>query len=256
MKKVRFLQNGIEREGELLRDHIVADGENIQLDSIKWLPPCKPKNIIGLALNYPGHAKELSMQATEEIVLFMKPTSSLIGDGWNIIYPRGVKNMHYEGELAVVVGKKLRYSSRKDAMQGIAGYTIANDVTARDFITNFFRPPVKAKGFDTFLPLGRSLTTSDEISDPYSLEIVTRVNGEERQRGKTSEMVHKIDEILEYITSFMTLSEGDVILTGTPSGISTVKPGDKIEVSISSLGKLTNSVEAEKYDAAKGVQFI
>src|SRR5579875_3541670 len=228
MKKVRFLKNGIEKEGELLKDHILSDGENIELDSIEWLPPCKPRNIIGLALNYPEHAKELSMQATEEIVLFMKPTSTLIGNG-----------------------KKLRYASKKDAMQGIAGYTIADDVTARDFITNFFRPPVKAKGFDTFLPLGPALTTSDEVSDPYSLEIVTRVNGEEKQRGKTSEMVHKIDEILEYITSFMTLSEGDIILTGTPSGISPVRPGDKIEVSIGFLGKLTNNVSEEKFDAAK-----
>src|SRR5579875_1840565 len=217
MKKVRFLKNGIEKEGELLKDHILSDGENIELDSIEWLPPCKPRNIIGLALNY----------------------------------PRGVRNVHYEGELAVVVGKKLRYASKKDAMQGIAGYTIADDVTARDFITNFFRPPVKAKGFDTFLPLGPALTTSDEVSDPYSLEIVTRVNGEEKQRGKTSEMVHKIDEILEYITSFMTLSEGDIILTGTPSGISPVRPGDKIEVSIGFLGKLTNNVSEEKFDAAK-----
>jgi|SRR5579884_947043 5-oxopent-3-ene-1,2,5-tricarboxylate decarboxylase/2-hydroxyhepta-2,4-diene-1,7-dioate isomerase len=251
MKKVRFLKNGIEKEGELLKDHILSDGENIELDSIEWLPPCKPRNIIGLALNYPEHAKELSMQATEEIVLFMKPTSTLIGNGEEIIYPRGVRNVHYEGELAVVVGKKLRYASKKDAMQGIAGYTIADDVTARDFITNFFRPPVKAKGFDTFLPLGPALTTSDEVSDPYSLEIVTRVNGEEKQRGKTSEMVHKIDEILEYITSFMTLSEGDIILTGTPSGISPVRPGDKIEVSIGFLGKLTNNVSEEKFDAAK-----
>src|SRR5579875_762281 len=234
MKKVRFLKNGIEKEGELLKDHILSDGENIELDSIEWLPPCKPRNIIGLALNYPEHAKELSMQATEEIV-----------------HPRGVRNVHYDGEFAVVVGKKLRYASKKDAMQGIAGYTIADDVTARDFITNFFRPPVKAKGFDTFLPLGPALTTSDEVSDPYSLEIVTRVNGEEKQRGKTSEMVHKIDEILEYITSFMTLSEGDIILTGTPSGISPVRPGDKIEVSIGFLGKLTNNVSEEKFDAAK-----
>ncbi|MEM0117449.1 MAG: fumarylacetoacetate hydrolase family protein [Conexivisphaerales archaeon] len=245
MKKVRFLRNGMEREGELIGEKVVSAGEEFHEDSVEWLPPCRPKTIIGLALNYPEHAKELSMSSPKEIVLFMKPVSSLIGHKGNIIYPNGVTNLHYEGELAVIVGKKIRNATKKDALGSIAGYTIANDVTARDFITNYFRPPLKAKGFDTFLPLGPALVTSDEVPDPYSLEILTTVNGIVKQRGRTSDMFHKIEEVIEYVTSFMTLDAGDVILTGTPAGISPLKPGDLVEVRLSSLGRLTNRVVAE-----------
>ena len=181
------------------------DGKTVQ-----WLPPVSPSKIVGLALNYGDHAAELGLKITEDPILFLKPSSSLVGNGGDIIYPTGAKYMHYEGEVAVVIGKTARKVTRENAIEHVRGFTIANDVTVRDFITNLFRPPVKAKGFDTFCPLGPYITTSDEIADCGNLEIKTRVNGEIKQEGNTKNLLHSVPKLIEYITDFMTLEPDDV----------------------------------------------
>lgn len=246
MKKLRFSYMGEEYEGTF--DNGVVVGRNGSVYSVRdivWLPPSKPRNIVGLALNYGKHAEELGLKASEKPVLFLKPVSSLTGHMSNIIKPSGTKYVHYEGELAVVMGKKCRNVSRREAMEYVLGYTVANDVTARDFITNMFRPPVQAKGYDTFCPVGPWIVTKDEIEDVHDLEIVTSVNGEVKQKDRTSSMIHRVEEIISHISSFMTLSEGDIILTGTPEGISPVEHGDVIEVTVEGIGTLRNNIVDE-----------
>ena len=153
--------------------------------------------------------------------------------------------MHYEAELVVVIGRECRRIKASNANDYIKGYTIGNDVTVRDFITNTFRPPIKAKGFDTFLPLGPCVVTSNELRDISNLNLRTKVNGELRQQGNTKNLMHSVPELIEYISEFMTLDEDDLIMTGTPKGISPIKPGDKVEISIDNIGKLRNMVVTE-----------
>jgi 5-oxopent-3-ene-1,2,5-tricarboxylate decarboxylase/2-hydroxyhepta-2,4-diene-1,7-dioate isomerase len=231
----------VSEEGELTDNK----GRTYDQRKVKWLPPVSPTKIIGLALNYAEHAGELGLEATSDPVLFIKPISSLIAKFDSIVYPSGVKYMHYEAELAVVIDRSARKVSRERAYGYIRGYTIGNDVTVRDYVTNMFRPPVRAKGFDTFCPLGPCLVTRDEIEDENSLEIKTIVNNEQRQLGNTKDLIHKVPELIEFISSFMTLEPEDVILTGTPKGISPVVPGDRIEISIDKLGTLENSIVGE-----------
>lgn len=246
MKIARFVFRGREVNGKfengLLMDE---DGREYNPEEVRWLPPVEPRNIICLALNYGSHAKEMNLQTTEEPVLFMKPVSSIIAHKELILKPKNVKFMHYEGELAVVIGRKCKNVKAKDAFDYVLGYTIANDVTARDFITNMFRPPIKAKGFDTFCPVGPVIVTQDEIGDVNNLKITTRVNKEVKQDSNTSMMIHKVDKVIEFISSFMTLTKGDLILTGTPEGISPLRINDVVEITIDKIGTLENKVIEE-----------
>jgi 5-oxopent-3-ene-1,2,5-tricarboxylate decarboxylase/2-hydroxyhepta-2,4-diene-1,7-dioate isomerase len=247
MRIGRFLLDGKVIEGVIKNDYVLYKGKEINLGSLVFLPPCNPSKIIGIVLNYAEHAEELGMKTTEEPVIFIKPNNSLTAHLQDIVYPKNVKYLHYEGELAVVIGKKCRKVKSNEAINYILGYTIANDVTARDFITNFFRPPVKAKGFDTFCPIGPWIVTTDEIGVNPELEIETKVNGEIKQKSNTKMLIHKIPEIIEYLSDFMTLNEGDVILTGTPKGISPLKIGDIVEISVQDIGILKNKVVEEKF---------
>ncbi|HXT37335.1 MAG TPA: fumarylacetoacetate hydrolase family protein, partial [Chloroflexota bacterium] len=158
--------------------------------------------------------------------------------------PPGVQYMHYEAELGVVIGREGRRVNRAEAMAHVGGYTIVNDVTARDFVTNMYRPPIKAKGFDTFGPIGPWLVEG-EIDDPHSLGVRTYVNGELRQWGSTNDLIFDIPAIIEYITEFMTIRPGDIILTGTPKGISHIYPGDTVRIEIDGLGALENPIIAD-----------
>jgi len=208
------------------------------------LPPVVPSKVIGFALTYADHAQELGVPAPEQLAVFLKPLSSLIGHRTPVIYPPGVTYMHYEVELAVVIGRRCRRVREADVPDVVRGYTIANDVTARDFIANFYRPPVKAKGWDTFGPLGPYLV-EEEIADPHHLELRAYVNGELRQRGTTADLAYSIPELIVFLSEFMTLESGDVILTGTPKGISPVGPGDTMRVEVEGLGALENPVVAD-----------
>jgi 5-oxopent-3-ene-1,2,5-tricarboxylate decarboxylase/2-hydroxyhepta-2,4-diene-1,7-dioate isomerase len=153
--------------------------------------------------------------------------------------------MHYEAELAVVIGRRGRRVSESDAMGMVAGYTVANDVTIRDYVENFYRPPLRAKCWDTFGPLGPYLVTTDDVPDPHALGVRTFVNGELRQEGNTRDLIHSIPKLIAWFTSFMTLEPNDVILTGTPKGVSHVYPGDVMRVEVDSVGALENAVIAE-----------
>ncbi|AEJ40624.1 4-hydroxyphenylacetate degradation bifunctional isomerase/decarboxylase,HpaG2 subunit [Sulfobacillus acidophilus TPY] len=224
---------------------VSADGRRWDPNQVAWMSPIDPRNIIGLALNYGGHAAELGLEQPSEPALFFKPTSAVIGAGHPVRYPVGATHCHYETEVAVVIGRPCRGVAPEHALEYVLGYTIANDFTCRDFIRNTFRPPVRAKGFDTFLPLGPWLVSPDEVGDPDQLTIITRVNGEVRQTGNTRHLIYAIPEIIAHLSSFMTLAPGDVILTGTPDGISPVVPGDVMACEIENLGVLMNPVVAD-----------
>jgi 5-oxopent-3-ene-1,2,5-tricarboxylate decarboxylase / 2-hydroxyhepta-2,4-diene-1,7-dioate isomerase len=159
--------------------------------------------------------------------------------------PPNIEYMHYEVELAVVIGRRGRRVKAGDAHDYVKGYTIANDVTIRDFVQNLYRPPVKAKGFDTFTPLGPWMIDRDDLPDPGNVALRTLVNGELRQEGNTRDFVHDIPAIIEFITDFMTLEADDVILTGTPEGLSHIYPGDQLRLEVDGIGALENPVVGE-----------
>lgn len=221
-----------------------AYGPEYPFEQIGWLPPHDPPKIIGLALNYADHAGELGLERPQDPVLFFKPRTALIGHLAPVIYPAGAKYLHYEAELGVVIGAQARRVKAARALEVVSGYTVCNDVTLRDFVTNLYRPPVKAKGFDTFGPMGPWVVTG-EIEDPSGLTVRTRVNGELRQEGNTRDLLFAVPEIIEYISYFMTLESGDLLLTGTPKGISPVHPGDRVAIEIDGIGVLENPFVAD-----------
>jgi len=248
MRQVRFaadgqVQRGVSVEGDTVL--LGNRGKAYKPDEVHFLPPVEPTKVIGLALNFADHAEELGLGSPEEPALFFKPLTSLIGHRAPVVAPPNIEYMHYEVELAVVIGRAARKVKANDAMDYVLGYTIANDVTVRDFVHNMFRPPIKAKGFDTFGPLGPYLVT-DEIEDPHNLNLRAYVNGELRQSGNTSLLVRNIPALIEYITEFMTLEPQDVILTGTPKGLSHIYPGDVVRVEVDGLGALENPIVADE----------
>jgi len=252
----RFVANGRIHTGTVNDDGMPVDAEGraYARDAVTWLPPVVPAKVIGLALNYRDHAAELNKVDLPDALarnldvpaLFFKPTTALTGSGVPIVYPTGAEYMHYEGELAVVIGRSGRKVRQADAMDYVKGYTAANDVTVRDFVQSFYRPPVKAKGFDSFGPLGPWMVTADAFGDPTNVTIRTFVNGELKQEGNTRDLIHSIPAIIEYITAFMTLEENDVLLTGTPQGIAAIRPGDTVRVEVERIGALENHVIAEE----------
>lgn len=208
----------------------------------RYVAPCAPSKVVCVGRNYAAHARELGNALPAEPLLFLKPPSSIIGPGEAIVRPVHMSDeVHHEGELAVVLGSRLRHATLDEARAAVFGYTIANDVTARDVqrAENKFS---RAKGFDTFCPLGPALIGAAVIPDAGDLELEVRVNGELRQRGRTSDMVFSIPTLLSYISRVMTLEPGDVVLTGTPEGVGPLVAGDRVEVSISGLGTLESPV--------------
>ena len=245
MKLARFLAKGRVHQG-VYREGLLLDeaGEAHRPEDVTWLLPFTPGKILGVALNYADHAEELGLSRPEEPALFWKPNTSLLPHKGVVLYPKGARFVHYEVELAVVVGRPMKKVKAKDALDYVLGYTIANDLVARDYVTNTFRPPIRAKGRDTFLPLGPFLVV-EEVEDPQDLWLRAYVNGELRQEGHTSRMLYSVAELLEFISEFMTLEPGDLIATGTPSGISQVRPGDVMRLEIEGLGALENPIEEE-----------
>ncbi|MEK6565479.1 MAG: fumarylacetoacetate hydrolase family protein [Bacteroidota bacterium] len=254
MKLARFSSGSKVHEGTVGKNgQLEANGTSYSPDDITWLPPVIPSKAIGLALNFADHADELNMKSPEDPALFFKPPSSLIGHGSPVVYPAGVDYMHYEVELVVVIGQRCRRIKAKDALDYVKGYTIGNDVTVRDFVKNFYRPPVRAKGYDTFGPLGPYIVTADEIPHPENLTLRALVNNELRQQGNTAHLIRPIPELIEFISMIMTLEPGDLIWTGTPKGISHVHPGDVMRLEIEGIGALENPVVTEGETARPGV---
>ncbi|MGC9357377.1 MAG: fumarylacetoacetate hydrolase family protein [Anaerolineae bacterium] len=212
------------------------------LDEVDLLAPIKPGKIVALARNYPDHAEEQDAQVPDEPLLFLKAPSSVIGPGATILLPALSKQVDHEAELAVVIGEECQNVSEDEAWDVVLGITAANDVTARD-LQRSDDQWTRAKSFDTFCPLGPAIVTHLKPRQMKSLEIACRVNGKVRQKSNISEMVFSIPEIIAYISVVMTLEPGDVILTGTPSGVGPLKPGDVVEVEIEEVGTLRNPVE-------------
>jgi 5-oxopent-3-ene-1,2,5-tricarboxylate decarboxylase/2-hydroxyhepta-2,4-diene-1,7-dioate isomerase len=247
MRLARFAFDGRLHEGIVRADGRleVPGGATFSPDEVIWLPPlARPGKAIGLALNYQDHAAELNLQLPGVPILFNKMPNTFIGHNGHVIAPPNIEYMHYENELVVVIGKRARKVKAAQAYDHVFGYTIGNDVTVRDFVMNYYRPPVKAKGFDTFGPLGPWIVTADEIPDPGALTLRTYVNGELRQAGNTRDLIYPIPQLIEYISDFMTLEPSDMLWTGTPKGISPVHPGDVMRLEIEGIGALENRVVA------------
>ncbi len=238
MKLIRFAVDGREFSGALEGDMATADGISRPLASVTLLAPCTPSKIIGVGRNYADHAAELGNELPKEPLLFLKAPSSLNSQHGDIKYPIQSKRVDYEGELAVVIGKRCRDVLKARAADVILGYTICNDVTARD-LQNSDGQWARAKGFDTFAPLGPCIVPG---LDPASLRVRTTLNGELKQDCPVSKLIFDVPTLIEYISAAFTLEPGDVIATGTPSGIGPMRPGDTVTVEIEGIGALTNRV--------------
>jgi 2-keto-4-pentenoate hydratase/2-oxohepta-3-ene-1,7-dioic acid hydratase in catechol pathway len=205
------------------------------------MPNLSPSKIVCVGRNYAAHAKELGNEVPKEPLIFLKPPSSIIRGGESIRLPTVSKQVEYEGEIGVVVGKRLRRASASDARGAIAGIVAANDVTARD-LQKSDGQWTRAKGFDTFCALGQVGPAPADLS---TLSVTSRVNGAVRQQGRATDMVFDIPALLSFISGVMTLEIGDLVLTGTPDGVGTLAPGDVVEVEIAGVSRVSNPVTSD-----------
>ncbi len=250
MRLARFADNGVAVYGVMDGDSVVeidgdifgkiaTTGRRHELGKVRLCAPCLPSKIIAVGLNYKAHAREFDKAIPEEPMLFMKPPTAVIGTGGDIIYPSHMsRRVDYEGELAVVIGKTAWRIREEDARDVILGYTCFNDVTARDLQKRDIQY-TRAKGFDTFAPMGPWIETD---LDPLDVRIRAYLNGEKKQDASTSDMIFGVYWLVSFISNVMTLLPGDVIATGTPSGVGPVRIGDKIEIRIDGIGGLVNIV--------------
>jgi len=229
-------------EGDGVR---LADGRIRREDEVVWLAPIEVGTIFALGLNYAEHARELQFSKQEEPLVFLKGPGTVIGHRGVTRRPAGVSFMHYECELAVVIGRTAQKVKRATAMDHVAGYMIANDYAIRDYLENYYRPNLRVKNRDGATVLGPWFVDAADIPDVTQLELRTYVNGTLQQRGNTRDLVTDIPALIEYLSSFMTLAPGDVILTGTPEGIVNVNAGDEVVCEIDGLGRLVNVVVSD-----------
>ena len=243
----RIATGVVDAEGEAVRplegtffENPIPTGETLSIDEVSLLAPVLPSKVVCVGKNYAAHAAEFGMQVPEEPLLFLKPSTAVIGPGDPIRLLPISRRVDYEGELAVVIGRLARGVRTEDAFKYILGYTCANDVTLRD-LQKTDEQWARAKGFDGSAPIGPWIETD---LDPNDAIVRTRLNGEIRQQASTSEMVFGVATLIEYITDFMTLLPGDVLLTGTPEGVGTLSDGDVVEVEVEGVGVLRNEVRA------------
>jgi 2-keto-4-pentenoate hydratase/2-oxohepta-3-ene-1,7-dioic acid hydratase in catechol pathway len=221
-------------------DDPIPTGEQVPLADVRLLAPVLPSKAVCVGKNYAAHAAEFGMEVPDEPLLFLKPSTAIAGPGDPIQLLPISTRVDYEGELAVVVGRLARHVRAEDAYRYILGFTCANDVTLRD-LQKMDDQWARAKGFDGSCPLGPWVETE---LDPIDIRVETRLNGEIRQAAQTSDMVFGVAELIEYITEFMTLLPGDVLLTGTPEGVGRLSDGDVVEVEVEGIGTLSNPVVA------------
>jgi len=250
---VRFEADGAARYGRLgkntirsIEGDIFAEfktgNEEYDPSNVRLLPPCRPGKIIALGLNYRDHARELGFPIPDEPLIFLKPGTAVIGPDSSIMYPRMSKRVDYEAELGVVIGKRARFVPQDKAYDYILGYTCVNDVTARDLQRKDVQF-TRSKSFDTFAPIGPCIARG---MDPSHLKVESYLNGELRQSSHTGNLIYGVAELVSFISEVMTLLPGDIIATGTPSGIGPMVPGDVIEIVVESIGTLRNTVKAEE----------
>jgi 2-keto-4-pentenoate hydratase/2-oxohepta-3-ene-1,7-dioic acid hydratase in catechol pathway len=213
--------------------------QEFKLEDVRLLAPVLPRSkVVGIGRNYAAHAAELGNEVPAEPLMFLKPNTAVVGPNDQIFYPRQTEELHFEGELAVVIGRICRDVPAEKAKDVIHGYTVGNDVTARD-LQRKDGQFTRAKGFDSFCPLGPWIETELDTSD---LQVQTYLNGDLKQDGSTKDMIFDVPALIAHVSSVMTLLPGDVILTGTPEGVGPMNVGDEVEVSIAGIGTLTNKV--------------
>lgn len=236
----RFRHNHIEFVGEVIEGkvHSHVGGKEYEMDKVAILPPCKPTKIVCVGLNYKDHAAEMKDKIPDEPVLFLKPPSSIIGQGGAIVYPKQSQRVDYEGELGIVINKRTHHVTAAKANEHILGYTCFNDVTARDLQKKDVQW-TRAKSFDTFSPIGPFIVTD---IDPKNLKIQTKLNGKTVQSSNTNNMIFDVYQLVEFISGVMTLEHGDVIATGTPAGIGPMNKGGVVEIEIEKVGILRNKI--------------
>ncbi|WP_280761429.1 fumarylacetoacetate hydrolase family protein [Prescottella agglutinans] len=217
-------------------------GRSWPLADVRLLAPILASKVICVGKNYAAHAAEMGGEAPEDPVIFIKPNTSIVGPGAPIMLPPSSNEVHYEGELAVVIGRPCKDVPAAKAREVILGYTVANDVTARDQQRHDGQW-TRGKGYDTFCPLGPWIETNLDVSD---VEIKTEVDGEVKQRSRTSLLLHDIPKVIEWVSAVMTLLPGDVILTGTPEGVGPIVDGQSVSVTVEGIGTLTNPVAAKR----------
>jgi len=220
-----------------IKENIRETGRTFELAAVKLLAPCLPTKIVCIGLNYRSHAEELNLELPKKPIIFLKPSTSVIGPEAEIVHPPQSRRVDYEAELAVVIGRRAHGVKAAQALDYVFGYTCGNDVTARD------KQPAQgqwtyAKSFDTFCPLGPVINT--EIKDPEKISLKGILNGKVVQSGNTADHIFRVAELIEFISGCMTLLPGDVIMTGTPAGIGQMQPGDTFSVVIDGIGTLTN----------------
>jgi 5-oxopent-3-ene-1,2,5-tricarboxylate decarboxylase/2-hydroxyhepta-2,4-diene-1,7-dioate isomerase len=245
MKRARVAYGGAVHDATATADDRLrlADGRIVGEADVVWLPPFEPRTIVALGLNYADHAKELAFQPQQsEPLVFLKGPNALIGHRGATRRPSDAAFMHYECELAVVIGVPARNVKRADALHHVAGYTVANDYAIRDYLENWYRPNLRVKNRDGCTAIGPWLVDAADVPDPMNLALRTRVNGRVVQQGNTRDLIHDVPALIEYLSSFMTLGAGDVILTGTPEGVVDVRPGDEVVCEIDGIGRLVNTL--------------
>lgn len=225
-------------EGDIFSEYKVME-EKFELSEIKLLAPCKPSKIVAVGVNYRDHATEMKLELPEEPMLFIKPSTAVIGPEEKIIIPQMSQRVDYEAELALVIGKQAKNVEPQDALEYVLGATCLNDVTARDLQSKDGQW-TRAKSFDTFAPIGPFIVTG---ADYNNIDIELVLNGEIKQKSNTSFFIANAQKIVSYISQIMTLNPGDVIATGTPSGVGPMKKGDVVEVRLQGIGVLKNYVE-------------
>jgi 2-keto-4-pentenoate hydratase/2-oxohepta-3-ene-1,7-dioic acid hydratase in catechol pathway len=228
--------------GDPIAMPVQLTGERKELDGVRLLAPVIPRSkVVGVGRNYAAHAAEMGNEVPATPLTFLKPNTSVIGPNEPIIYPKVSQEVSYEGELAVVIGRICREVPMARVPEVIFGYTVANDVTARD-LQRTDGQWARAKGFDTFCPLGPWITTHHSLDEVAALSVRTILDGEIRQDGNTKDMIFTVPELVAYVSSFTTLLPGDVILTGTPEGVGPMRPGQEVTVEVEGIGSLTNPV--------------
>ena len=242
------VHDAVEVDGQLELLTPAFKGRRVAFDEVVWLPPLapnppgRPRTILALGLNYADHAKELAFKAPDEPLAFLKGEASLTGHRGFTVRPVGVQHMHYECELAVVIGRTAKRVNKPDALDFVAGYTVANDYAIRDYLENWYRPNLRVKNRDTCTPIGPWRVDAADVPDPMNLALQTTVSGKVTQQGSTRDMIFDVPTLIEYFSAFMTLQPGDLILTGTPDGVVDCQPGDVVVTSIEGIGDLVNTI--------------
>ena len=224
-------------------NHYEVSDKKVSTAEVRFLPPVIPTKIVCVGQNYLGHIKEIGAPVPQEPIIFLKPPSCLVGHEHPIIYPRNAGRVDYEGELAIVIKHKMKGVNETETLNHVLGYSCFNDVSERKIVAKNPFLLSLAKGFDSFGPFGPYIVTD---LDPNHLMLKTYLNGELKQQDNTQNCVFSVQQVLSYISNYMTLFPGDVVITGTPKGIAPMKPGDTVEVEVEGIGTLRNTVQSEE----------